>query len=97
MTIDEMNDLALGKRYTDIQEKSDAGIVAIYEFLWSFAILSGVSRDGYEDRWCYPTYEAARTALDRWDGADNTEPEGWHRHPNTGRRVDEDGIKIVYR
>jgi hypothetical protein len=43
----------------------------------------------YEDRWCYRDEAAAAKALDDWDGAG--EPQGWHKHPPTGRRRDENG------
>ncbi len=38
----------------------------------------------YADRWCYLSKEAEQAALDAWDG--RGEPQGWHRHPRTGRR-----------
>lgn len=41
-------------------------------------------RFGYLDRWCFHSYDAAKKALDAWDGTG--EPSGWHRHPVTGRR-----------
>ena len=28
----------------------------------------------------------AQEALAAWDGAPGTEPQGWHRHPTSGRR-----------
>lgn len=40
---------------------------------------------GVEDGWCYQTYDQAKAALDAWDG--QGEPAGWHRHPESGRRV----------
>ncbi|AXQ69838.1 hypothetical protein HOU03_gp430 [Caulobacter phage CcrSC] len=40
----------------------------------------------YVDRWCYQTRELASAALRAWaaDGFDG-EPQGWHKHPKTGR------------
>jgi hypothetical protein len=38
----------------------------------------------FEDMWCYPTVAAALVALANWDGTG--EPDGWHRHPTSGRR-----------
>ncbi|MFL9933635.1 hypothetical protein P0D88_31565 [Paraburkholderia sp. RL18-103-BIB-C] len=52
----------------------------------SYAILADITPDWYGDRWCYDTYERARLALEAWDGGDHTEPQGWSRHPNSGRR-----------
>lgn len=49
----------------------------------------GTSRIGDKasigDCWCYPNYAAARNALDAWDG--HGEPDGWIRHPDSGRRL----------
>lgn len=37
-----------------------------------------------DDVWCYHEPEQAYEAIRAWNGAG--EPEGWHRHPRTGRR-----------
>lgn len=79
----------------DAVEKGDAGICAIQPLMFTHAIYSGMNLWGYEDRWCYKTYKDAKAALDAWDGAEGTEPTGWHRHPKTGRRVNEDGSTEV--
>lgn len=62
--------------------------MAIVPFMFTTAIIVGDSRNSafYEDRWCYETVEDAQKAFDKWDGAYGTEPSGWHRHPNSGRR-----------
>jgi hypothetical protein len=59
---------------------------AIFPLMYTHAIIVGTvgSYLGYDDRWCYDSYERAKTALDAWDG--QSEPEGWHRHPMSGRR-----------
>lgn len=59
---------------------------AIIPFLFTTAIIRGMLDNpiGYDDRWCYETKEAAEKAFEAWDG--NGEPDGWHRHPSTGRR-----------
>lgn len=41
---------------------------------------------GYDDRWCYHSIPAATLALATWQQAATPEPEGWHRHPLSGRR-----------
>jgi len=44
-------------------------------------------KGGYDDRWCYHSKEAALAAIAGWDrNYPTTEPQGWHRHPTTGRR-----------
>jgi hypothetical protein len=85
--------IAAEEGYTDAQLKGDAGVCAIARFLYTHAIVSDLSRWGYEGRWCYRTYEAARAALAAWDGKDGTEPAGWHKDTVTGRGIDEGGKK----
>jgi hypothetical protein len=59
---------------------------AISRLMFTHAIITGKMLDlyGLDNRWCYKDYISAQTALDAWDGTG--EPEGWHRHPVTGRR-----------
>ena len=74
------------ERYTDLKWVGAAGWDGIRELLFTHAIIVGRvgQMSTYEDRWCYATREKAQAALAAWDG--NGEPDGWHRHPNTGRR-----------
>lgn len=67
-------------------------------FMFTHAIIVGRigNTTGHDDRWCYSLMVDARAALAAWDG--EGEPEGWHRHPGSGRRrsvtgdeVDENG------
>lgn len=69
---------------------------ALFKFLFTAAIIVGRWGDGqtYEDRWCYETMEAAEAALNNWDPETEAEPEGWHRHPLTGRRRDHGNPQI---
>ena len=59
---------------------------AVRPLLFTHAIIAGRldSEMSIENQWCFHTHEAARDALAAWDGSG--EPEGWHRHPDTGRR-----------
>lgn len=91
VNIDELSSWVGMPGITDVQEKGDAGYVCIQRFLFTHAILAGLTRWGYGDRWCFKDYAAAKAALDAWDGQDGTEPSGWHRHPVSGRRRDEHG------
>lgn len=44
-------------------------------------------KESITDRWCYETFDKAGDALVEWASRDFAgEPEGWHRHPLTGRR-----------
>lgn len=64
----------------------------VMPFLFTWAIVSDFDHAGYRDRWCFETLGDALGALEAWDG--EAEPEGWHRHPNSGRRMDKQGNPI---
>ena len=68
---------------------------AVYPYMFTYAICTGTVGDiqTYEDRWCYSSFDKAKAALDAWDGTG--EPTGWHRHPASGRRVDEEGKEYI--
>lgn len=70
--------------YTDLRVFPNGRDACIWRLAYTFAILTGITWSSYEDRWCYSSYEKAKAALDAWDG--EGEPQGWHRHPSTGRR-----------
>lgn len=72
--------------YLDPRPLPEGHWVAIAPLLVTHAIISGRIGDrlGYDNRWCYGSYEKAKAAMDEWSGVG--EPEGWHRHPLTGRR-----------
>ncbi len=62
--------------------------VCIYPLAFTQANIIGSIDDRicFDDRWCYHSLEAAKAALDAWDGVG--EPDNWHRHPGSGRRRD---------
>jgi hypothetical protein len=78
--------------YIDVRLIGDGRYSAIMPLLFTHAIIVGqvFDRATYEDRWCYGGLEAARKAHNAWNG--KGEPDGWHRHPMTGRRreIDEE-------
>lgn len=62
---------------------------AVVPMLFTFRLIIGsVGADGYDDCWCYHDLAAAIGAMGAWDG--EGDPQGWHRHPPSGRRR-EDG------
>lgn len=67
--------------------------IGIMPFIYTWAIIADITELGYGDRWCYKDLCSARHAFNEWDG--EGEPKGWHRHPVTGRRVDEDGNMYI--
>jgi hypothetical protein len=63
--------------------------VAIYQFMFTAAILKGdmFDDDSYKDRWCFSSFGKAAVALAVWTAKGfEGEPQGWHRHPDSGRR-----------
>lgn len=79
-----VDDLSRYPEMTDFCMKGDS-LCAINKLAFTYAIISEITYSGYGDRWCYSSYEKAKQALDNW-GAEDAEPQGWHRHPATGRR-----------
>jgi hypothetical protein len=53
-------------------------------FHWTMIVGEIGDRTTYADRWCYVNRSKAEAAIAAWDGFG--EPQGWHRHPSTGRR-----------
>lgn len=77
----------LSEAYPAVKRSADGQrLVGLCEFIFTWAILAGLDEFGYADRWCYETRESAEAALDKWAGNIGTEPDGWHRHPDSGRR-----------
>lgn len=60
---------------------------ALHPLLFHHMMIIGRIDDqvGYEDRWCFADFDCALEAFNTWDGAIGTEPEGWHKHPLSGR------------
>lgn len=69
--------------------------MAIAPFMFTYAIITGEmgDRTSMGDRWCYKDRRAAEEAFHAWDG--QGEPEGWHRHPASGRRRTETGEEYI--
>jgi hypothetical protein len=74
---------------TDFIVMPSGELACVNRYLFTHAITYGISRDLFEDRWCYHTYADALTALIHWYKNFDAmpEPDGWHRHPSSGRRV----------
>lgn len=73
----------------------DGRVCVVSHFLYTAGILIDCHQFGYEDRFCYKDIDAAWKALQAWSG--DGEPEGWHRHPSSGRRRDETGKEWINR
>jgi hypothetical protein len=71
----------------------------LHPFIFTMAIITGDMFDdaGYDDRWCYDSATTAAAALAIWmvKGFEG-EPQGWHRHPGSGRRRPEGNQEREY-
>jgi len=72
------------KYYVHMRVLPDGRICGVMRLLFHWTMHVDIDDTGYTDRYCYQTMEGAVAALDKWDGTGD--PEGWHRHPKTGRR-----------
>lgn len=81
-----------GKRFVKVL---DGGRwAAVVPRLFTAAIQVGTIGDMHcvDDHWCYTNILEAQAALDAWDGVG--EPDGWRRHPRTGRRVSRSASEV---
>lgn len=79
-----------GTGHDQIRDLGDGTYVMIRPLLFHWMMIRGDFEDliGYWDRWCYADAAGARKALDAFPESPGSdyEPEGWHRHPPSGRR-----------
>lgn len=54
--------------YTHVKAMRDGTCCALLNQLYTTAIVVGLTREGYERRYCYELFYAAREALVQWDG-----------------------------
>lgn len=81
---------------TDVVPLSGGRWAAVTRKLFTHAIIVGKMGDMHsiDEHWCFRTYAQAQRALADWTdrGAPlGSEPQGWFRHPVSGRRRDESG------
>lgn len=70
-----------------VKDAPDGRRVWVMPFMFTAAVIIGPPDSWtYDDRWCYATAALAATHARAWDAEPGTEPAGWHRHPDTGRR-----------
>lgn len=75
-----------GGNCTEIKIIADGVYAAIKPLIFHWTLIVGQVGDefSYSDRWCCADQDKASKALQEWDGIG--EPQGWHRHPASGRR-----------
>lgn len=94
----EFHEYLRSNGYYNIVDLGNGNWIGLFRFMFTTAIIKGkvgrAGRAGYDDRWCYDTAEEAIIAIHNWNGIDG-EPEGWKRHPATGRRREKDGTEYI--
>ena len=77
--------LAFG--YTKWRELPDGTILAVGPMAFGNGrLFVDVSNNGYEDCYCYDSLELAESSMNIYNPETDEEPEGWKRHPYSGRR-----------
>lgn len=73
--------------YLSERQLPDGRSVWLQRKIFTHAIVIGpTGASCYSDHWCYETRSLAEAALAAWDPMTTREPEGWIRHPQSGRR-----------
>jgi len=81
------------KAYVRFWHHDQRGVCALHRLLYHWTVHVGIDCVGYRERYCYDSPRVAIAAFDLWDG--EGDPIGWHRHPTTGRRINENGEMYV--
>lgn len=73
-------------QYLALRRLPDGRIIGVHRLLYHWTLHVDIGEFCYAERYCYQTVESALQAFNEWDG--KGDPEGWHRHPTSGRRRD---------
>lgn len=81
----EADRMALDDNWCGYRLLENGLVSAVLPMLYTYRLIIGsVGASWYDDCWCYHDLGTALDAMSEWDG--EGEPEGWHRHPPSGRR-----------
>jgi len=75
---------AIRQEYVTMRNLPDGRLCGIHRLMFHWTMHVDIDFVGYAERYCYQSLEGALIALIQWNGSGD--PEGWHRHPKTGRR-----------
>lgn len=92
------NYLEVDCNYNNVHFVDRKTYACIMPLIYTAAIITGdISEDAdMTNRWCYHSATDAVIALLKWKELGfKGEPTGWHRHPGSGRRVDEAGKEYI--
>ena len=74
----------MAAEYVKNKSLADGRIIGLKRLLFHWTIHVDIHEWGYEERYCFATFELADEAFEKW--IDQEEPTNWHRHPTTARR-----------
>lgn len=75
--------------YRHVGVFGDGEYVAFYPLMFHWTMIRGNLdyQFGYDNRWCFANESVVRKEFEAWEALRfEGEPEGWHRHPDSGRR-----------
>ena len=73
--------------YTSWRELPDGSIMAVGLMAFNNGrLFADVNSYGYEDCYCYDSLELAEQSMQDFIPDSDSEPQGWKRHPLSGRR-----------
>lgn len=75
--------------YHHVETFGDGEYVAYYKLMFHWTMIRGHLdwTEGYLDRWCYADFPLVQEKFLEWKARGfEGEPDGWHRHPSSGRR-----------
>lgn len=74
------------------RDLGDGRGVWVYQMIFTFKIVLGpIGLPVYDDHWCYKDFASVVIGFTDWNPLEKAEPDGWVRHPPTGRRRFPDG------
>lgn len=72
--------------YLDIREIPGKGLCALKPFMFTWGLMVGLNRIGYDYRYCYQNLADALRALQKWDG-EGDPPGPWIKRKGGGEDV----------
>lgn len=73
--------------YTDWRVLPEGSIMAVGPMAFGNGrLFLEVNSSGYEDCYCYDSLALAQKSMNEFDPQSGVEPQGWKRHPFSGRR-----------
>jgi hypothetical protein len=74
------------------RELGDGRALWVYRMIYTYKLVIGrADSPAFDNSWCYANERKALIAFDAWNPLEQIEPEGWVRHPHSGRRRFPDG------